>query len=187
MIQGWLNPIANPEKLLNEYFATRQKKYLHCLVEQFNQPIFHYILSQTDTATAEDVVQQTWLKVMTSQSQHISLSAKAWLYAVARNTLIDELRRQNKWQLISLEQQEFVEPNNIDPESKLASASRLEQFNLAIKTLPFYQREAFIFKQEGFSVAEIGELTQSSFETVKSRLRYARKHLKTVLGNRHEA
>jgi len=187
MIQGWLNPAANPEKLLNAYFATRQKKYLHGLVEQLNQPIFHYILSQTERATAEDVVQQTWLKVMTSQSEHVSLSAKAWLFTVARNTLIDELRKQHKWQLINLEEHEFIEPNAIDPERNLSNASRLEQFNVAIKNLPFYQREAFIFKQEGFSVIEICELTQSSFETVKSRLRYARKHLKTVLGNCHEA
>jgi DNA-directed RNA polymerase specialized sigma24 family protein len=48
--------------------------------------------------------------------------------------------------------------------------------------LPFHQREAFIFQQEGFSVEEICTLTDENFETVKSRLRYARNNLKTLLG-----
>ena len=57
-------------------------------------------------------------------------------------------------------------PNNID------------KFNSALLQLPILQREAFIFQQEGFSIIDICELTHSSHETVKSRLRYARTYLK---------
>jgi RNA polymerase sigma-70 factor (ECF subfamily) len=59
---------------------------------------------------------------------------------------------------------------------------RIEAFNIAIIQLPFHQRETLIFQQEGFSVMEIAQLTNESFETVKSRLRYARNNLKEMLG-----
>jgi len=48
--------------------------------------------------------------------------------------------------------------------------------NLAV--LSAEQTEALLLKIEGFSHAEIAEITSAKQETVKSRLRYAAKHLK---------
>jgi RNA polymerase sigma-70 factor (ECF subfamily) len=63
----------------------------------------------------------------------------------------------------------------------------LTQFDQAIIQLPFYQREAFIFQQEGFTLMDISQLTNESFETVKSRLRYARNNLQKLLGKSDES
>jgi RNA polymerase sigma-70 factor (ECF subfamily) len=52
----------------------------------------------------------------------------------------------------------------------------------AISSLPQEQREAFLLQVEGdLSVEEIATITNTSFETAKSRLRYARSKLRELL------
>lgn len=180
LIKGWYNPTTTPEKLLVMYSSTRHNKYLVLLVEQFNRPLYHYLLTQSNKELAEDVIQTTWLKVMQNSKQDVSqIRVKSWLFTIARNTLIDELRRQHKWQCQALDESLML---SVSLEQDVQAKSRLAQFNQALEKLPFLQREAFIFQQEGFSVMDIAELTDASFETIKSRLRYARNNLAHLLG-----
>lgn len=178
MIRGWLNPTTAPERLLMDFVSTGNKKFLTLLVEQFNVSLYHYLLSLSNKELAEDSLQTTWLKVMKNRSSSHT-NVKSWLFTIARNTLIDELRHQQKWQYEELNEEHVI---TLELSQELAGINKLEQFNKAITALPFYQREAFIFQQEGFSVMEICQLTDESFETIKSRLRYARNNLKKLLG-----
>jgi len=184
MIRGWLNPTVNPEKLLSQYALTGKAKYLELLIGQFNPVIFHYLLSQSDKELAEDVIQSTWLKVIKKQSagsissnQHQNV--KSWLFTIARNTLIDELRRQNKWRWSEITEQHLVSDSL---ENAVNESEQLLKLNNALRQLSFHQREAFIFQQEGFSLLEMCQLTDENFETMKSRLRYARNNIKHILG-----
>lgn len=180
MMKGWLKPTITPEKLLMDYVATGNKKYLTLLVAQFNSSIFHYLLTLSDKEMAEDALQTTWLKVINNNNNNKShTNVKSWLFTIARRTLIDELRYQQKWQWQPINDEQVV-TSSLSKE--LDNADRLTLFNKAIMTLSFHQREAFIFQQEGFSVEDICQLTGENFETVKSRLRYARNNLKTLLG-----
>lgn len=189
MIKGWFNPNISPEILLTRYIATSKDKYFNLLVEQFNQPIYHYLLSQSDKEMAEDIIQSMWLKVIKIKETHQAHNnVKSWLFTIARNTLIDEMRRQNRWQTqplneadTSLELSVISQTVNYTLEQESENKDRLATFNQAITLLPFHQREAFIFQQEGFSVLQIAELTDESFETIKSRLRYARAQIKNFL------
>lgn len=184
MIRGWLNPTISPKRLLSQYGATGQTKLLEQLIAQFNQPIFHYLLTQSSREVAEDIMQSTWLKVIKQQSNgnigvNQQQNVKNWLFTIARNTLIDELRRQNKWQGAQVSEQDLVGESL---EALVDGNEQLARFNQALLQLSFHQREVFIFQQEGFSMLEICQLTNENFETVKSRLRYARKNIKNVLG-----
>lgn len=178
MIRGWLKPTITAEKLLMDYVSTGNNRCLTLLVEQFNGSLYHYLLSLSHKNLAEDALQTTWLKVMNNKSQTHS-NVKSWLFTIARNTLIDELRHQNKWQYQELNDEHVI---TVNLSKELEHTDKLAKFNEAIIILPFYQREAFIFQQEGFSVTEICQLTDENFETVKSRLRYARNNLKKMLG-----
>jgi RNA polymerase sigma-70 factor (ECF subfamily) len=192
MIKGWFNPNISPELLLTRYIATSKDKYFILLVRQFNQPIYHYLLSQSDKEMAEDIIQSMWLKIINiKETQQAHNNVKSWLFTVARNTLIDELRRQNRWKTESFDEHDvssevsvLFPTINCTLEQASERRDRLALFNEAITLLPFYQREAFIFQQEGFSVLQTAELTDESFETIKSRLRYARAHIKNFLENK---
>jgi len=181
-IKGWFNPKSHPDKLLQQFAATNNRKYLAALVGEYNQTLFHYLLSQSDKATAEDVLQITWLKVINKKHLYrTNNSAKYWLFAIARNTLIDELRKQQKWCYQVLEESHIM---SVELTVQLDFEQQLNKFNAIINNLPFHQKEAFIFQQEGFSLREIAELTDENQETVKSRLRYARQYLKMHLENK---
>jgi len=193
-MKGWLNPSISPEILLTRYIATSKEKYITLLVEQFNRSIYHYLLSQSDKETAEDVLQLMWLKVMTTKvASQVHSNVKSWLFTIARNALIDELRRQKRWQSQSLDESTLLIDISLAPHMTSCSLeqvsdnnAKLIAFNHGVTLLPFLQREAFIFQQEGFSVLQISELTDESFETIKSRLRYARTNLKKFLEENHE-
>lgn len=181
MIKGWLNTQSQPEKLLKRYQSTGEVSYLTALVELFNRPIYHYLMTLTDQHTAEDILQITWLKVIKAKplTQHQPY-VKAWLFSIARNSLIDELRQQNKWHTLQGADEKYTF-NTL--ECEIVGADLLAKFNQAITQLSFVQKEAFIFQQEGFSVLEICQLTGEDFETIKSRLRYARQNLKRLMSN----
>ena len=180
-IRGWFNPNATPEKLLANYIATNNKQDLALLVQQFNLSLYHYLLSQSDKELAEDVLQSTWLKVMNIKIPgKMHSNVKSWLFTIARNTLIDELRRQQRWQWQAVEQEPLTGQYL---ENEIEAANKLEQFNQVVNQLSFFQREVFILQQEGFSLVEISQLTDETFETVKSRLRYARDNIKKLLGS----
>jgi len=194
MMKGWFNPNISPEILLTRYIATSKEKYITLLVEQFNQPIYHYLLSQSDKETAEDVIQLMWLKVIKIKvTEQAHSNVKSWLFTIARNSLIDELRRQQRWQSQPLDEETLLvdasflaKMTSQSLEQELDKKDKLTVFNHGMTLLPFLQREAFIFQQEGFSVLQISELTDESFETIKSRLRYARTNLKKFLEENHE-
>lgn len=178
-MRGWFISKNHPDKLLSKFVQTGEQRFLIALIAHFNRAIFHYLLTQSDPSTAEDILQNTWLRIISKSSQfQIGSSAKYWVFAIARNALIDELRRQKRWNVKEIAETDIISSTLTQ---QLSDEEIIDCFNLAIKNLPFYQREAFIFQQEGFSLQQIATLTLEPQETIKSRLRYAKQTLKIEL------
>ncbi len=178
-IKGWFNPQHHPDTLLERFALTGEQTFLTELVSLYNRMLFHYLLTQSDHATAEDILQTTWLKAINNIHLYKSgISQKYWLFAIARNSLFDELRRQKRWQIDEISDSQLSSPNVAD---HIEKQELLSQFNNALTSLPSQQRECFIFQQEGFSLKEIADLCDEPQETIKSRLRYARNTLKALL------
>ncbi|CAM5204941.1 RNA polymerase sigma factor [Alishewanella longhuensis] len=95
---------------------------------------------------AEEICQQSWLKVMEKhQSFQGNSSFKTWLFTIARNCLLDELRRQQRWQLLELD--EAVAADEKGHDHLVLQVSQQQQqlaFAQQLKLLPFAQREALI-------------------------------------------
>ena len=102
-------------------------------------------------------------------------SFKSWLFTIARRSLLDEFRARNK--LASLDDEKLLAISK----NETFESDKLTSFNKALMSLNFFQREAFILQQEEFSLSEIAEITGCEFETVKSRLRYAKQNLRKLL------
>ena len=188
LIKGWFNPEAHLPSLLRDFQQSGKAAVLSPLVEELNQPIFHYLLSLSDQELAKDCLQQTWLKVLQTRSGNNAdklnsfndkAQIKAWLFTIARNTLIDEMRRNSRWQ--AEQWQDDKAHSGKTAEQTIIEQDRLTLLNSAIASLPILQREAFIFQQEGLSLSEISQVTNAEHETVKSRLRYARQTIAQTL------
>ncbi|QTL35618.1 RNA polymerase sigma factor [Pseudoalteromonas viridis] len=179
-LKNWLSAIeTEPADPLYEFKLSGENKYLELAIDKYNHDLYHFLLTQSDSELAKDVCQKTWLTVVEKrQAYHTSQAPKAFLFKLARNALIDELRKQ-QW----LSYTDSLEQHL--PASEPGIASHQPLYN-AILSLPLLQREAISLQLEGFSLQQIASITDTPQETIKTRLRYARTALKNVLGEDDE-
>lgn len=186
LIKGWFNPTFTAEQRMLRIAKQYNEPLMASLVKEFNDDLFHFLISLSDKQFANDILQITWIKVI--EKRHLftqQTSFKSWLYTLARHSLIDELRRQNRWQYIDIEDHSKEQSDffSIGIEEQTESEELLIQFNISVANLPFEQREAFILQKDGFNVNEIANICRVPTETIKSRLRYARTNIKRHLEN----
>jgi RNA polymerase sigma-70 factor, ECF subfamily len=158
------------------------------LYRRHRAPLYRFLLRQLgDTAAAEEVFQDVWMRVIDSRGRYESRGRfGSWLYAVAHNRLMDGYRARGRGLLGQDEGEEALDnlpadelPAHVWLDRKRAA----ERLFAALARLPDVQREAFLLQQEGeLSVEEIAEATGVSRETAKSRLRYAVAKLRASLG-----
>jgi RNA polymerase sigma factor (sigma-70 family) len=145
---------------------------------------------------AEDIAQDTWLTIVrTSDSYEPSAKFTTWLFKIAQQRLIDQLRKlgvvaahttekfdQGDSDESASEVNEIAGPIDIDPSRIVEHRAMLARFSEVLQELPIVQSEVFMLVAEGgMSVPEVAENLSLPIETVKSRLRYARAKLAKVI------
>jgi len=141
-------------------------------------------------ATAEELLQEVWFAVARDASRYQPTSKfTTWLFTIARNRMIDALRvarRQLSLDSLGYEAPAVLEQLTTEPSvGPLAAAvvrDQAQALSEALAQLPREQRDALLLQLEGeLSVEEVAQITGSSFEATKSRLRYARTKLRELL------
>ncbi|MEP0177974.1 MAG: RNA polymerase sigma factor [Paraglaciecola sp.] len=166
------------ESVMLRYAESGNKALLTKLYTACGDDLYHFVLTLSEPILAQDICQKTWLKVM--EKKHLfrdSGQFKAWLFTLARNLLIDELRQGKPM---------TGDINSIHDNAKALDTKHQQSdihsvFEQTLLSLSFEQREAFCLQQEGFSLQDIANITHCRIETVKSRLRYAKQHLSKQL------
>ncbi|MFW5691083.1 MAG: RNA polymerase sigma factor [Chloroflexota bacterium] len=141
--------------------------------------------------TAEDVVQETFI-VLYKNLDRIDPPEKLrpFLYRVARNRCYDLLRRQGRYDQMSLDEEPVqvrVSFNVFDsaqqaPDETTHWLLLLLEVREAMDQLPEAQRDTLIlFTEEDMSHAEIAEVMDVNIGTVKSRLHHAKKTLRGLV------
>ena len=184
-IKSWLFE-APSKDCMARYAKSGDNRHLEQLIALYSNDLYHYLVTQSNTHLAYDVSQQTWLKVI--EKRHLyqaQTTPKAWLFKLARNTLVDEYRKQQRFVELD-ENTHLPAQQNEQGNNNSISNINYQAFDSALKQLSFVQREAITLQQEGFSLADIALITQSNHESVKTRLRYAKQNLKRLLGANNE-
>ncbi|HEV7614229.1 MAG TPA: RNA polymerase sigma factor [Steroidobacteraceae bacterium] len=141
-------------------------------------------------ATADELMQEVWFAVARDAPRYEPTARfTTWLFTIAHNRMIDSIRtnrRHVSLETLGYEADAVVGQLTADPRTgPLGAAMARDQAGAlirALEKLPGEQREAFLLQVEGdLSVEEIAAITDSSFETIKSRLRYARTKLRETL------
>jgi RNA polymerase sigma factor (sigma-70 family) len=143
-----------------------------------------------DRATAEELMQEVWFAVARDvQDWRPTARFTAWLFTIARNRMVDAVRArrpQVSLDLLGHEDAAVVGQLTADADAgPLAAAEARDQaaaLKEALARLAPEQRDALLLQLEGdLSVEEVAAITRAGFETVKSRLRYARTRLRELL------
>src|SRR5215471_20542873 len=109
------------------------------------------------TAEAEDIVQATFLKTFDEMRRAKILNLRAWLYRVAHNLAIDQLRRNGRLQSAAA-QWLFQQIESRSEHSAEENAIWQQKISNALKSLNEKERSCLTLRAEGLSYAEVGEI-----------------------------
>ncbi|TYP77747.1 RNA polymerase sigma factor [Paenibacillus methanolicus] len=147
--------------------------------------IFHMLKSAKMELLAEDLCSETFYKAYRSLHSFRETDAtfSTWLYTIARNTVLSELRKQ-KTGSVSLDEVNVmpVAPPDSVPEHRLLQNERMSMVREAINNLPEKQRSALILREyDQLDYQEIASILGQTVSSVKSLLFRARNSVKMQL------
>ena len=137
-----------------------------------------------DSEAAKDLFQETLFRALANKDKYsVGTNIKAWLYTIMRNIFINNYRRKVKQNTIFdstpndflINQTQSVVANNAE------STLRLKDIQEAVHNLPQIFRNPFLLYFDGFKYHEIADMLSEPLGTIKSRIHFARKLLKTQI------
>lgn len=141
-----------------------------------------------DPRDAEDVLQEVFAELLEANRLLVPIEhVTAWLYRVARNRIVDLIRRRRPDRPHGADDdrlaiEEWLPSAEDGPEAMLARSELLDALAAAIEELPPDQREVFVAHEiEGRSFAEIAEASGTNLNTLLSRKHYAVRRLRQRL------
>ena len=138
---------------------------------------------------ADEIFQLTWIKVIDQLKNYRDQGCfTAWLFRIARNLLIDRVRKNKHADaMTSLDREDVplvAAPPGSEPWRTLDETDLGNAIRNALAELPAEQREVFLMRSDAkMPFKKIAEVQQCSINTVLARMQYALKRLRARLGS----
>ena len=143
--------------------------------DRYHQRLFAYMRQMLagSRQDAEDALQDVFLRAHGAlRASERPITLRAWLYRVAHNRCIDELRRPAP---LPLEGIELARSNMPDPLAEAERREDLRRLVADVRRLPAQQRSVLLMRElEGASYADLADAHSISVSAVKSLLVRAR-------------
>jgi len=162
------------------------------LVEKYHHRLLSFIHRLVgDESIVEDLGQDVFLNIYKSLAdfnEQGRVPFVAWLFIVARNRAISELRRQGRMRITSFDESRAAPDPALHGVDILIDRERHQALQESLAQLPEIYQSVIMKSLKGDSIREIARLEDITPGTVKSRLFRARKQLKSLLcgGKRSE-
>jgi RNA polymerase sigma-70 factor (ECF subfamily) len=155
--------------------------------------LYRYVRSITrDTATAEDLVQETLARALEKSGSLQSPAAlRPWLFRIAHNATIDHYRRRREDPsedlALEIEQRWRDDDYTVDAEVVVARSETAEEVRDALVRLPYAYRSVLVLHDGlGWTAREIAEVMELGLPATKQRLRRGRMMLVSAMARGHE-
>ena len=166
------------------------------LIVRYQNRLYRYLLRMVrQSAEAEDLFQQTWLRVVEKiRSFDPNRNFDAWLFTLARNLAIDHLRRirpqsldeplheplADSWHGETVADR--ISSHEHTPLDHALAAERRTEISEAMAALPVIYREVLTLRfEEDMKIEQIAQVTAVPVSTAKSRLRRSLEQLRYAL------
>ena len=152
------------------------KEYNQC-VENYSDSLYRFLLkNMKDPMEAENIVQNTFEKLWLRKGDVVMQTAKAFMFRVAYNNMIDVIRKNKR--MVSMD---AVNENRHFHQEQYSGAREI--INLAVNRLSENQKAVITLRDyEGYDYKTIGEITGMSEAQVKVNIFRARQTLKEYFG-----
>lgn len=137
-----------------------------------------------DTEAAKDLFQETLYRALANKDKYnVGTNIKAWLYTIMRNIFINNYRRKAKQSTIfdSTPNEYLLNLNQGAIANEAIAGINLKEVQEAIHNLPEIFRNPFLLYFDGFKYHEIADMLGEPLGTIKSRIHFARKLLKSQI------
>lgn len=143
-----------------EAFGTLYRRYL--------PEITGFIRSRSggNDAVADDIASIVFTKALSALPRYTVGPFRAWLYRIARNTLIDEYRKQRPH--TSIDHAAEIQDVETGPQDHAIAADAARRLHEAIATLKPDQQEILRLRLHGWPIAEIAAHLDMTENAVKS-------------------
>ncbi len=161
------------------------------LVEKYKQPVMNLIYRSLQDATeAEDLAQNVFVQVFKSADRYqVSAKFTTWLYTIARNLCLNEIRRRSRHPADSLNAtrsdnedeplRQFEDTRTFSAPDTLLHGELEAKIQEALSELPENQRTAILlFREEELSYEDIAKIIGCSLSATKSLIHRGRETLK---------
>ena len=185
---------ADPDAVLMLRVKRGDRAAFAALVEKYRQPLFNFVFrTLRDETETEDVAQNTMLQVWKSRARY-ERTAKfsTWLFTIARNLCLNEIRRRSRHPAESLEEthaehddqpsRQYEDKKVFLPTENILHRELARKIEEALDELPENQRTAILLcRQDEVSYEEIAEILGCSLSATKSVIHRGRETLKEKL------
>ena len=153
------------------------------LVSEMERPLLYYaakLLVSEDAAF--DVLQEVWLTAFRAiRRLEDPRTVRSWLYRITHDRAIDRIRYDRSRDRAEKARAESV-PKELDEDPSF-DAEDVQFLHRALDRIDLKHREVIVLHfLDDLSIAEVAEIIGEPAGTVKSRIHYAKKALREVLG-----
>lgn len=159
------------------------------LFRQHSEELKRFLRRRGATAdTAADLMQETFLKLLTAMPTKPVDNVQAYIFRTANNLSIDLARRQLLMPLVDNSDGALnrLVDESPSPERVLLSRQELALLQAALNQIPERPREVFLARLDGRTFAEIGLTMGISAQTAFSQTLRVLMHLKAALDRTHK-
>lgn len=152
--------------------------------------VFGYLMGLVgDRAAAEDVLQQTFIRLHEARGQYVRGADPApWIFTIAHRLALDELRKRRRARVRLAHGEEKLPEPRADLEGRREGTAEVrdERIDVTLSLLdqlPASQRAALLLtKVEGRSIAEAAQISGTTATAIKLRAHRAYVTLRNLLG-----
>ncbi len=159
-------------------------------LKQQTQTLNNFAYSLTrDSEDAKDLYQETAFRALSNRDKfQPGTNFKAWLITIMKNIFINNYRRKIKGGIVSdnSENQYFFNSLNNSVLNRAESDIMMKELNRMVESLDDSLKIPFLRYYHGFKYQEIADELHLPLGTVKSRIFFARKALKNMIGNHYQ-
>jgi RNA polymerase sigma factor (sigma-70 family) len=162
------------------------------IVRQHSARVYRLAYRLTgDKHDAEDLTQETFVRVFRSLSSYTPGTFEGWLHRITTNLFLDQVRRKQRIRMESMGDDDALYPARGDlaqPERGYEHANLDHDVQRALDALsPEYRAAVVLCDIEGLSYEEIAVTLGIKLGTVRSRIHRARSQLRAALPHRDPA
>ncbi len=170
--------------LLENFYREKDNEWLGVLMQRYTLLLYGVCMKYLkDEEEARDAVQQIFLKAIAELQKYPVTYFKSWMYMIARNHCLMQLRDKNKTPVPVTEKMLVDNPGEEDSVQTLRNKdATLEMLDEALSELNDEQRKCVeLFYLHKKSYSEIAAITNFSLLQVKSHIQNGKRNLKNLV------